>query len=201
MIDALFGSKTRVKLLHLFFNNPDKSFYVREITRLIDEQINSVRRELSNMLEIGIITSDSAENKLYYQVNSEYEFYSPFRMIFAADQVNKTTLGKKPAASTDSDAKWQQLIRRTSGIRIAVIAGALVRGSASPIDLLLVGNLTPAKRKSLLAATEKEVGRELNYSVLSYDEFYYRLSVRDKFINEILTNQHEILVDTDNVLK
>ena len=125
MIDALFGSKTRVKLLHLFFNNPDKSFYVREITRLIDEQINSVRRELSNMLEIGIITSDSAENKLYYQVNSEYEFYSPFRMIFASDQVNKTTLGKKPAASTDSDAKWQQLIRRTSGIRIAVIAGAL----------------------------------------------------------------------------
>ena len=57
MIDALFGSKTRVKLLHLFLNNPGKSFYVREITRIIDEQINSVRRELSNMLEIGIIIS------------------------------------------------------------------------------------------------------------------------------------------------
>ena len=59
MIDALFGSKTRVKLMHLFLNNPGKSFYVREITRLIDEQINSVRRELANMLEVGVITSDT----------------------------------------------------------------------------------------------------------------------------------------------
>ena len=59
MIDALFGSKTRVKLLHLFLNNPNRAFYVREITRKIDEQINSVRRELANMLNIGIIKSDS----------------------------------------------------------------------------------------------------------------------------------------------
>ena len=65
MIDALFGSKTRVKLLHLFLNSPGQSFYVREITRKIDEQINSVRRELSNMLAVGVITSDSADNKLY----------------------------------------------------------------------------------------------------------------------------------------
>lgn len=201
MIDALFGSKTRVKLLHLFFNNPDKSFYVREITRLIDEQINSVRRELSNMLEVGVITSDSAENKLYYQVSHEYEFYTPFRMIFAADQMNKTTLGKSSSKDSSTDTKWQQLIKKTNGVRIAVAAGALVRGSASPIDLLIVGAITPAKRKSLLTAIEKEVGRELNYSILSYDEFYYRLSVRDKFINEILTNQHEVLIDTDNVLQ
>ena len=65
MIDALFGSKTRVKLLHLFLNNPGKSFYVREITRLIGEQINSVRRELSNMLDAGVLLSNTNDNKLY----------------------------------------------------------------------------------------------------------------------------------------
>ena len=58
MIEQLFGSKTRVKLLQLFYSNPNRAFYVREITRKIDEQINSVRRELSNLLSIGIITSD-----------------------------------------------------------------------------------------------------------------------------------------------
>ena len=63
MIDALFGSKTRVKLLHLFLNNPGQPFYVREITRKIDEQINSVRRELSNMLEVGIIIQPNFINK------------------------------------------------------------------------------------------------------------------------------------------
>ena len=91
MIDALFGSKTRVKLLHLFLNNPGKAFYVREITRLIDEQINSVRRELANMMKVGVVKSDNADNKLYYEVDQRYEFYVPLREIFADDitQVNK----------------------------------------------------------------------------------------------------------------
>ena len=87
MIDALFGSKTRVKLLHLFLSNPGKSFYVREITRLIDEQINSVRRELANMTTVGIVTSDTADNKLYYEVNQRYEYYVPLRAIFADEKV------------------------------------------------------------------------------------------------------------------
>ncbi len=72
MIEQLFGSKTRVKLLQLFYKNPKRSFYVREITRKIDEQINSVRRELANLLSIGIITSDNSDNKLYYEVNQKF---------------------------------------------------------------------------------------------------------------------------------
>ena len=55
--------------MHLFLNNPNRAFYVREITRKIDEQINSVRRELANMLSIGIIKSDQSNNRLYYEIN------------------------------------------------------------------------------------------------------------------------------------
>jgi predicted transcriptional regulator len=83
MVDQLFGSKTRVKLLQLFFSNPNRSFYVREMTRKIDEQINSVRRELSNLLSIGIIKSNADNNRLYYEVDQEYEYYQPLAMILA----------------------------------------------------------------------------------------------------------------------
>jgi hypothetical protein len=195
MIDALFGSKTRVKLLHLFLNNPGKAFYVREITRLIDEQINSVRRELSNMLTVGIITSDSADNKLYYEINQRYEYYVPFRAIFADAHIEAAASGQ------DLHIKWQDLIKALPGVRIAVLAGVLVKGSASAVDLLLVGELPTAKVKHILGQIEKTEGRELNYSILTYDEFYYRLSVRDKFITQILTGKHAVLVDTDAVLK
>lgn len=199
MIDALFGSKTRVKLLHLFLNNPGKAFYVREITRLIDEQINSVRRELSNMLEVGVITSDSADNKLYYEVNQRYEFYVPFRAIFAAQKVTSVaTTDAKTAASTPA---WQKELQKLAGLRVAVAAGALVKGSASPVDLLIVGDTPPKKTQTLIKSIEAHEGRELTYSTLSYDEFYYRLSVRDKFITSILTNKHTVLVDADNILK
>ena len=65
-IEKLFGSKTRAKLLELFFSNVNKSYYVREITRVIDEQINSVRRELINLESIGVIKSETYDNKVYY---------------------------------------------------------------------------------------------------------------------------------------
>src|SRR6188472_2093699 len=82
VIEQLFGSKTRVKLLQLFYSNPNRAFYVREITRKIDEQINSVRRELANLLSIGIISSDDANHRLYYEVNQAYHFYEPLKTIF-----------------------------------------------------------------------------------------------------------------------
>src|SRR3982751_302178 len=95
MVEQLFGSKTRVKLLQLFYSNPNRSFYVREITRKIDEQINSVRRELSNLLSIGIIVSDANNNRLYYEVSQDYEYYQPFAMIFGGAALPKTKPSKK----------------------------------------------------------------------------------------------------------
>lgn len=195
MIDALFGSKTRVKLLHLFLNNPGKSFYVREITRLIDEQINSVRRELSNMLSVGIITSDSADNKLYYEVNQRYDYYVPLRAIFADESVQTTESNEKKSTV------WHVYLDDIKDdVRVVLAAGVLVHGSTASIDLLFVGTIAPAKLKRIVKTIEKAEGREINYSLLPYEEFYYRLSVRDRFITEILNGKHTVLVDVDNVL-
>jgi len=196
MIDALFGSKTRVKLLHLFLNNPGQSFYVREITRLIDEQINSVRRELSNMLEVGAITSDSADNKLYYQVNQRYEYYLPLRAIFA-DQKITSSIGSQSGTSP----AWHKAVSDLPGVRVAIAAGALVQSPSGGIDLLVVGSVAKKQVAQLVADIESDIGRELSFTVLPYDEFYYRLSVHDQFIGGIIRNKHQVLIDTDGVLK
>jgi len=197
MIDALFGSKTRVKLLHLFLNNPGQSFYVREITRKIDEQINSVRRELSNMLNVGVITSDSADNKLYYEVNQRYDYYVPLRAIFG-DNPEEVAVVRTKADSESPE--YTAAILEIPALRLAVLSGVLVRGSQSRVDVMLVGNLSQSKVKTAIAHIEKAEGREINYTVLPYDEFYYRLSIRDKFITEIINGKHTVVVDTDAVL-
>lgn len=197
MIDALFGSKTRVKLLYLFLNNPGKSFYVREITRLIDEQINSVRRELSNLLEVGVIVSSTADNKLYYEVNQLYEYYTPFRAIFG-NQKSTTAVVAKDSASRP---EWQKAALAVSDARVIVAAGILVKGSASPVDLLIVGDVSQQKVNNLVQLIEAQEGRELTFTTMKYDEFYYRLSVHDRFTNGILANKHMVLLDADNILK
>lgn len=194
MIDALFGSKTRVKLLHLFLNNPGKAFYVREITRLIDEQINSVRRELANMLSVGIITSDSADNKLYYEVNQRYDYYTQFRGMFADQRDEKVKTDKTPVGAYSS-------LTVLPGLRVAIVAGALMKGSASTLDILLVGNVSLTQAKKAIQVIELAEHRELTYSILTYDDFYYRLSVKDRFIGDVLANMHQVIVDVDGVIQ
>jgi len=197
MIDQLFGSKTRIKLLHLFLNNPGKSYYVREITRLIDEQINSVRRELSNMLSVGIIKSSEADNKLYYEVNQRYEHYVPLRAIFGDSiQASEPLALHKP-----STLDWQARLDELGNIKLAVLSGIFVQGSSGNLDILLVGSPSPVKRKVFIKALEKKEGRELNYTVMPYDEFYYRLSIRDRFITEVVASRHVVLRDEEGILK
>ncbi len=196
MIDALFGSKTRVKLLHLFLNNPGKSFYVREITRLIDEQINSVRRELANMLNVGIIKSDEADNKLYYEVNQRYEYYVPLRAIFGNGSSDNVA-----EKSTPSTLDWQHKLDELGNIKLALLSGVFVQNSGSDVDLLIVGRPAQAKLKTFIKALEKSEGRELNYSVMPYDEFYYRLSIRDRFITELIASKYVLLRDEEHILK
>src|SRR5437868_5745996 len=155
MIEQLFGSKTRVKLLQLFYSNPNRSFYVREITRKIDEQINSVRRELANLLSIGIIASDTTNNRLYYEVNQTYEYYAPLRAIFgqgvpaAVDgaplvEGGAVTPAKKPAANAGGMTNVERdKIKSLGNVEVALYTGQFTRDESSGIDVLIVtGKLT-----------------------------------------------------------
>lgn len=193
MIDALFGSKTRVKLLHLFLNNPNRAFYVREITRKIDEQINSVRRELANMLSIGIIQSDSSNNRLYYEVNQAYTHYEPLRAIFG-DGASTTVAAETPSSD------WGKRLKALGDVRLALLTGSLVRGSKTDVDVLLVGSLNKTQTKKFIKDMEDEEGRSLNYTVMTYEDFYYRLSIKDRFVTDIMNSKFTLLQDTEHIL-
>lgn len=194
MIDALFGSKTRVKLLHLFLNNPNRAFYVREITRKIDEQINSVRRELANMLSVGIIKSDSSNNRLYYEINQDYQHYEPLRAIFADSHL------QSEVATSGEVNDWTKRLKPLGDVRVAIFSGSLVRGSSSEVDVLLAGDINKTQSKRFLKDLEEEEGRSLNYTVMSYEDFYYRLSIKDRFITAITNGKFTVLQDTENIL-
>lgn len=194
MIDGLFGSKTRVKLLHLFFNNPDRSFYVREITRKIDEQINSVRRELANMLNIGIIRSDSSENKLYYEVNKDYPYYDPLRKIFSDSSSSGLSTGG--AVSLD----WAKRLKALGNVKLVIFSGCLVKGSAGDVDIVMAGDINKLQAKKFIKELEQEESKTLNYTIMSYGDFCYRLSIKDKFVATIISGKYTVVLDTENVL-
>ncbi len=197
MIDTLFGSKTRVKLLYLFLNNPGRAFYVREITRRVDEQINSVRRELANMLNVGIIKSDSVDidNKLYYEVDPSYIHYEPLHKIFS-DTSAPSDVSSEVTSTTD----WSKRVKQLSGVKALIISGSFVTGAHSKVDILIVGNVPKAKLKKFIKDLEEDEHRTISYATLKYEDFYYRLSLKDRFVSEILDGKHVVVTDINGIL-
>lgn len=225
MIEQLFGSKTRVKLLRLFFSNPNRSFYVREITRIVDEQINSVRRELANMLSLGIITSDSANNKLYYEVSQTYEYYDALHSMFS-ELENKEDAKEKSKEVTKSDTK--KSTKKTSTAKSEEVtetkeadksielpeaqhwakagnivgiaySGVYTRDEKSGVDILIIGDAVVSTIEAVITDLEKEKNVELRYAVIEQSEWKYRKQVRDKFWLQFMAAKKQIVLDKAEV--
>ena len=177
-LEKLFGSKTRAKLLALFFDNPDKNYYVREITRVIGEQINSVRRELTNLSTLGLVKTENYENKLYYSANMKHPFAKPMTEIFSKK------IGSVEDVEVVRDV-WADYIRPVANLIDAVLVTNRLVGQDG-IDLLIIGNDEARKLTRWAEVVEKREGKPLNYVILSKEEYIYRKSVRDRFLRNVM---------------
>src|SRR5665213_2296686 len=198
MIEQLFGSKTRVKLLQLFYSNPNRSFYVREITRKIDEQINSVRRELSNLLSIGIINSENTNNRLYYEVNQKYEFYDPLQQIFGGG-VKK--LAKKAGDTETEEVTDGSGLKAVGHIDLAVYTGQFTRDESAGVAFLIVGEVNLNALQKYVDELEAKENKSIRYAVMSLPDFQYRQQINDRFAVGIMNAKKQVLVDLHNLLE
>lgn len=199
-IEKLFGSKTRAKLLELFFSNVGKSYYVREITRVVEEQINSVRRELINLEGIGIVKSETFDNKVYYSANMKSPYAHAFQEIFSPHKLMSPNTGnvevRRVLRRTNN---WEELIRPVEKYLRALIVVNRFPGQEG-LDLLVVGDDRTKKLTRWAEGVEKRQGRPLNYVIMSRDDYLYRRSVRDKFLAEVLEMEISEVYDPDKLV-
>lgn len=199
MVEQLFGSKTRVKLLQLFYSSPNRSYYVREITRKIDEQINSVRRELSNLLSIGIITSDNTNNKLYYEVNQKFKHYEPLKQIFGGGvkvKPKKEDGQQKRETATAGSTDLKSI----GHVELAVYTGQFTRDERTGIDFLVVGDVNPNALQKYVDDLEVKENKTLRYTSMSLSNFKYRKQINDRFMLALIKAKKQILIDTHGLL-
>lgn len=167
---------------------------MRELTRKIDEQINSVRRELSNLMGIGIVKSDSVNNKLYYEVNQGYKHFKALQSIFSVELPQQDV---SPASQGDLLKRLQAV----GAFDVIIATGVLVGQQGNDIDLMLVGSSNKQKLEKLMKTVELEEGNPIRYTVIPESEFKYRLDIKDRFIITVLTGKHSILADTSGLIK
>lgn len=191
--EKLFGSKTRAKLLRLFFENPEKSFYVREMTRVIDEQINSVRRELLNLESVGVIKNETFDNKVYYSANNKHPYARPLADIFS----------KKIDTTREKDVRettWEEYCRPVKNYLKGLIVTNRLPGQDG-IDLLIIGNDKTKKLTRWAEVIEKKQGKPINYVIMSVDDFSYRKSVRDRFVEDVFEMEIAEIIDPEKLIK
>jgi Fe2+ or Zn2+ uptake regulation protein len=191
--EKLFGSKTRAKLLNLFFENPEKSFYVREMTRVIDEQINSVRRELLNLESIGVIKNETFDNKVYYSANNKHPFAHPLSEMFS--KKNSSISGQD--IKTDS---WEERCRAVKNYLKGLVVTNRLPGQDG-VDLLIIGDDKTKKLSRWAEVVEKKQGKPINYVIMTPDDFTYRKNVNDRFLADIFEMDITEIYDPEKIIK
>lgn len=197
MLEHLFGSKTRLKLLKAFFREPERSYYVRELTRLLDAQINAIRRELELLIAAGIVveldsdfpkqavTSSEAGATLrkYYRLNKESILFPELQALLLKAQV----IGEEQF--------FHEIQEKGGELKLLLLSGRFSGDKRSPTDMLIVGNIHERPLERLIAGYEKEYHAEIRYTVMSEQEFYDRRHIMDKFIFSVFEAKHIIIVN------
>jgi len=199
MLSKLFGSNSRVKILKAFLFHPDERFYIRQLSRDLDLQVNSVRRELENLEEFGLLISESAsgadkpdalveeknsdhQEKKYYRVNQNFPIFEDVKGLIIKSQI----------LHKDDFAKD---LLKTGSIKLLVLAGVFVNDFKSPTDVLIVGKVNKDKLLKVIRDLENELGREVNFTLLTAVEFKYRRDIADVFLYNFLEKEKIIVID------
>ena len=176
-------SKVRVKLLQTFLAQPDEMFYVRQLVRATDEEINAVRRELLRMEKGGLVKKEARGNRLYYWFNKKHLLYGDLLSLVAK------TIGL--------GAQIIQKKAKIGQIKFAMLSGRYPRRLPTQkdgVDLLIVGQVAMPVLTKIVTGQEKEAGREINYSVMTRKEFDFRKKRRDPFLLGILQGSRVMLI-------
>ena len=163
--------------------NPDKEMYIRELARTTNENINAVRRELSNLEEIGLLTSRMRGNTKHYMVNKNMPIYNELTSIILKTEGITKIL--------------QENLSKIGTIETAFIYGSFASKKAgidSDIDLFIVGIVNEKQLILLIKELEKKLSREINYVLFEPKDFRERIKKNDSFVSNVLKEQKIVLM-------
>lgn len=182
-------SRVRVKLMNIFFDNVSEMYYVRQLTRQTGEEINAVRRELNRMDKAGLLNKESRGNRLYYFVNQSYDFFEDLLGLIA-----KTT-------GIGQDLRSNR--KKLGKLKFAMVSGKFIRRKTrtqEDVDLLVVGDVVLPELSLLIQKEQDRLKTEINYTVMTENEFMFRKNRRDPFLLGILSKSRVMLIGDEEGL-
>ena len=188
-ITKVFKSKARQAIFRLYFTNPEKSFYLRELERELGTPVSILRKELVSLEKEGLFSSSRQGNLLYYSLNKEYPLYNEIKSIVFKTVGIQGTLSK--------------VLMGIEGIEAAFIYGSYAKSASnakSDIDLFILGNPDEDILVKKIDSLEKSLNREINYSIYTRTDFEKKKKEKDSFVEDVLKNKKLFLLGGKNDL-
>ena len=188
--DALFP-KGRQRVLAVLYGNVDRSFYANEIIRLAGTGTGAVQRELESLAGAGLVTVTRVGNQKHFQANARAAVYGALH-----DLVVKT--------SGVADVLRAALADVAMDVRAAFVYGSVAKNedrSASDIDLMVISDrLAYADVFAALESATRRLGRTVNPTVYSREEFARRARGRNAFVSRVMTQPKIWIIGGDDDL-
>jgi len=189
MLERLFTSRVRVRLLTLFLTHPTEAFYIRQITRLTGETYNNVRQELQNLAQLGLVLSERRANATYYWANVEHFLFPELkRLILKTEAVGD---------------RLREALSTLGYVRVAFIYGSTARGTevaSSDIDLMVIGDVDLDALDRAIDSIEEALGRTMNYTLFDVEEWRERVTQGQSFVTDVLTHEKVFLIGQEDDL-
>lgn len=187
MLDHIIPSKTRRKILELFYQKPQESFYLRRIVREVNEEVNAVKRELDILSEAKVLLKEKRLNKVFFNLNKNWRFYDEFLRIFAkTNQLSNLIYENLPK------------IGKVKYIALSMKYVKKILIKSDEVYLLFVGTIVIPEVQPLIGQVEKEFGQEINYTVMTEEEFIFRKKNNDPFIWRFLKQPKIMLIGRED---
>ncbi len=210
MLVKLFGSNARVKILKIFLMHPENKYYIRQLARDLNLQVNSVRRELNNLEKFGLLFSAikskdeeegeentgeikdkkdakikkqaSRQERKYYQADKNFVLFEEIRGLIAKSQFLY-------------EDDFIEKIKKIGKVKVLILTGIFTGAKKAPVDILVVGTIEKNKFLKTVKELEEELGKEINFTLMSPKEFKYRRDITDVFLYSILESKHIKAID------
>jgi len=183
ILQHLFVSKVRIKILEHFIFHPGEAFYVRNVAEIIDEPVGSVARELLNLEKAEILISKKVGNQKHYSLDKNNPILDDLTKLFL-----------KTSGVTQEIKSALQVL---PGIELAFIYGSYAKGDAkatSDLDMMLITELSDKRLAVNIAKIERQLKREINYNLYSRAEANKRMGERGDFLYEVFSGPHIIII-------
>ena len=185
----LSRSKTREKILRLFFSDVEREYYLRQLERILDLPVGNIRRELLNLEKSGLFKRSKKGNLVYYSVNKSSPIFEEVKSIIFK------TIG--------IEGLIKNALETIKGIKIAFIFGSYAKGeedSFSDIDLMIIGKPNEDKLMAHILKIEDKINREINYHIFSLSDWKKQTKGKNSFIGNILVQPKIFLIGNQNDL-